>query len=95
MEDLISPFSGYENKFFTVLEYVEFGDAKGCLSLREGFPFSVFYNHSSCEGASHSYEDVDFFTGFCKLFVIVLLKCQNDKAICQAGTTGALVRYLA
>lgn len=32
----------HENKFSTILEYVEFGDAKGCLSLREGVPFFCF-----------------------------------------------------
>lgn len=95
MKDFISPFFGYENKFSTILRDVEFDDAKSGLSLRERVPFRVFYNHSSCEGASHSCGDVDFSTSFCKLFAIFLLKCQNDKIIRQGGTIGGLVRNLA
>ena len=53
--------------------YVEYG-----LPLRSS-PFMFFCSYSSCEGANHSREEVDFSTSFCTLFVDFSLKAKMAK----------------
>ena len=79
MKDFISLFLDTKINFLWVLEMQSFFFLCWVWSSLEEFPFHVFCSYSSCEGANHSREGVDFSTSFCTLFVDFSLKAKMAK----------------